>query len=379
MYSGMNSSGRPESFIHEFDAFASLTADEFMADEFTSRVGHKMRQAICFSVFTSLLIAPVAFQKMSASALKVLSKRLLPLAKTSTTSSGVCFFRMASNAITTSKALSKASACPALSMMRELSKSRMTGMAPACWDGTTCTNACTSSVGMLAFSCRKMATVLLSSSTTMRVESPGLGPMVPKTGNCWNWVAQCVMMCSPSSILPTPVGPSMTTTPPSANGLLAGAFIRGALVAMIGSCSERALLAGLPSISDTLAMALHLLIEQRFCTFFLQSATGSFARTSEPSMGLSYQGKRIFRSTVRPICPVLSLRDGLKMLIALDLPLTLMGAKALKSTSPVECLLVSSSVKTPRGGALDIRRADRLTQSPRTVYSIRFALPQTPQ
>mmetsp|Transcript_25595 Transcript_25595/g.41508 ORF Transcript_25595/g.41508 Transcript_25595/m.41508 type:complete len:205 (+) Transcript_25595:1260-1874(+) len=202
----------------------------------------------------------------------------------------------------------------------------------------------------------------------IRLDSPGLGPMVPKTGIIWNCVAQCAMMCSASSILPVPVAPSMTTKPPSAKGLPAGALERPTGVEpMVCSGECITLLKGPPSISATFTLAVHFCIEQRCCTFVLAVRTGSLEVRLLPSRRLSYQGNRIFRSMVTPQAPAASRGTGWKIGMGFAFPFTLIGASALKIISPVECLLVS------------IKRADKLTQSPKTVYSILLALPQTPQ
>eukprot|EP00438_Fugacium_kawagutii_P018385 Skav209004 [mRNA] locus=scaffold2686:273437:279047:+ [translate_table: standard] len=120
-------------------------------------------------------------------------------------------------------------------------------------------------------------------------------------------------------------------------------------------------------------------MEHRCCTLVLLVRTGSFEVRLLPSRRWSYQGNRIFRSVVTPQAPAASRGIGWKIGIGFAFPFTLIGAKALKIISPVECLLVSSSARTPNGGALAIKRADKLTQSPNTVYSMRLALPHTPQ
>mmetsp|Transcript_15439 Transcript_15439/g.48693 ORF Transcript_15439/g.48693 Transcript_15439/m.48693 type:complete len:205 (+) Transcript_15439:1311-1925(+) len=204
--------------------------------------------------------------------------------------------------------------------------------------------------------------------------------MVPKTGIIWKCVAQCATMCSASSILPRPVGPSITTMPPSAKGLPGGAFVLDdAVLGMVCSLRWMVLLKLPPNISCTLTMPAHLFTLHSCCTFDLHEDTTSLAVTTEPSMGLSYHGKRIFFSRVRPICAIASLGCGLNTGIGSGLPLILMDGSRLYRTSPVVCLLVSSSQRMPCSCALYISRAERLTESPKTVYSMRLALPQTPQ
>mmetsp|Transcript_46581 Transcript_46581/g.120582 ORF Transcript_46581/g.120582 Transcript_46581/m.120582 type:complete len:200 (-) Transcript_46581:1392-1991(-) len=199
-------------------------------------------------------------------------------------------------------------------------------------------------------------------------------------------------MCSASSTLPRPVVPSSTTMPPSAKGLPAGAFVRGAdSVGMVCSGLWIALLKVPPSMSMTLTMPGHRLRLHRSRTPCLVivafekafgavgSAPGSRCSVGESSLRSLDQGKRSFRSRVRPGHSTCSFNVGWKVLIGCALPLTLIAGRALKTISPVARLLVSSSQRTPSGGALAINRADKFTQSPRTVYSMRLALPQTPQ
>mmetsp|Transcript_44432 Transcript_44432/g.117454 ORF Transcript_44432/g.117454 Transcript_44432/m.117454 type:complete len:215 (+) Transcript_44432:1270-1914(+) len=214
--------------------------------------------------------------------------------------------------------------------------------------------------------------------------------MTPKMGIIWNCVAQCVTMCSASSSLPRPVMLSITTMPPSAKGLPAGALTLGAVVVMVCSFWCNDLLKEPPSISMTLTMPaqrlmLHSITTPAFVICALEKALGADSSVWAPAMRSVLldrpdQGNRIFRSGVSPIdSPVSSFMKGWKIGIGCILPLTLIAGSAWNLTSLVERSLVSASQRMPSGGALLISRADRLTQSPRTVYSMRFALPQTPQ
>mmetsp|Transcript_7189 Transcript_7189/g.20210 ORF Transcript_7189/g.20210 Transcript_7189/m.20210 type:complete len:331 (-) Transcript_7189:1553-2545(-) len=330
----MFSSFSPFRAMKELLSIACLTATVR-----TSASRQSTKPAIDFSFWTSCVRSAVIFSKILRSATFVLSKRLEPCSNCKTTKTGVCRLRSTSKAMTILTAVSTTSLFLAVvetSLTWEwlLIRSRSTGRVLLRWGGAICSSAWLSSAARVAPPwappmCRKTATVLRSSSTAMRMVWPGLGPMVPKMGIIWNCVAQCVTMCSASSILPRPVGPSITTMPPSAKGLPAGALALGGPVGIAWSLRWIWRLKPPPSISCTFRMPAQRLTLQSCRTLALQEATTSFAVTAEPSMGLSYQGKRIFRSRVKPMDAVATLGIGLKTGIALVFPLTLMGGRDL--------------------------------------------------
>mmetsp|Transcript_2256 Transcript_2256/g.7118 ORF Transcript_2256/g.7118 Transcript_2256/m.7118 type:complete len:304 (-) Transcript_2256:64-975(-) len=287
----------------------------------------RIMPAIDFSFWTSWATLAVIFQKIFWSSRVVLGKRLVPCSNCRMTRTGVCFLRSTSKAMTTLTAISKIS----LAVLEDAwprSRSLSGGTVLLRCGGTTCSKASLSSAGKLEPTCRKTATVLRSNSMAMRVLCPGRGPMVPNMGIMWKCIAQCVTMCSASSIFPSPVGPSMTTIPPSAKGLPDGAFALDPPSGMVWLTWWICRLKGPPSIFCTFTIPAHWLTLQSCSALALEEDTMSAPVTTEPSMGLSYHGKCIFFSLVKPTCVVVSLGTGLKMGIGFALPLTLIGAKA---------------------------------------------------
>mmetsp|Transcript_12639 Transcript_12639/g.37578 ORF Transcript_12639/g.37578 Transcript_12639/m.37578 type:complete len:323 (+) Transcript_12639:933-1901(+) len=322
MYSKMLSSSNPLRLRRESDSTADLTAMLLSSSSL-----HNTSPATCFSFRTSFANCAVMLQNVVWSSRVVLGNRLVPTSNWSTTSTGVCFFSIVSSAMTTFIAVSKTSALfpPAL----PLSNSPRTGTLPASSGGTTWTSACTSSPGTDALKWRKTHKLLRSSSIAILELSPGRGPIVPKIGSIWNCVLQCVMMCSANSILPSPVFPEMTTTPPSAKGLPPGAFDLGAPEEIVKSVLWMALLNGPPSMSCTLVMPDHLPTEHNWINLFLAAnGASSTAHTAAPSVGLSYQGKWTFLSRVNPIGTRFCFNIGAKMGIKFVFPLTLMAGIA---------------------------------------------------
>mmetsp|Transcript_42861 Transcript_42861/g.127002 ORF Transcript_42861/g.127002 Transcript_42861/m.127002 type:complete len:317 (+) Transcript_42861:1012-1962(+) len=314
---------------------------------------------------------------------------------------GVCFFRMLRRPSTNFTVVSNSStfACWSSAVMVSsalvliLSRLCICCRVPRIAGGVMISRASVLSSGSESFRWRNTAIVVRRSSAPARANSWGLGPITAKMGIMWNCVAQCVTMCSASSTLPRPVVPSITTTPPRAKGLPGGAWCLGPVGLMVCSLWCSAGLKTPPSISMTLTMPAHwrrpqsiwtpafvtCALEKAFEAFTVAFAGAEFS-DSASAFRASDQGKRIFRAGVRPIVSsVSSFMMGWKIGIGCVLPFTLMAGSALKRTSSVDFLLVSSSQRMPSGGALLISRAERLTQSPRTVYSMRFALPQTPQ
>mmetsp|Transcript_75809 Transcript_75809/g.234668 ORF Transcript_75809/g.234668 Transcript_75809/m.234668 type:complete len:287 (-) Transcript_75809:1410-2270(-) len=230
----------------------------------------------------------------------------------------------------------------------------------------------------LLFSARQTPRALLRSSEASRVLSPGRGPMVPKTGSMWNCAAECITTCSASSILPTPVWPSSTMTPPSASGPgggLCGCVVR--LTTRSPMC--RFLRKPPPSHCCTWLMPFHDFTLQRSRTFRWYGLEPPLLEVEAPPNGASCQGKRTVRFAVSPICMSASFFTGWKTGTGALRPRTLTGCSALKITSLEERFFVSSSQRIPRRWALFINLAAKLTQSPSTVYSILRALPQSPQ
>mmetsp|Transcript_93789 Transcript_93789/g.271029 ORF Transcript_93789/g.271029 Transcript_93789/m.271029 type:complete len:325 (+) Transcript_93789:729-1703(+) len=324
MYSQMLSSVRPCKRRKEFASLAWITATLS-----SSALRHKISPAIDFSLRTKCARSEVIFQKIFWSSCVVFANKLVPCSNWRTTNTGVCFLSIVNNEMTTLMAVSKICVLSRATSWPPRSSPSI-GTQPASCGGTTCTNACTSSVGMAALRCRNTATVLRNNSTAILELSPGRGPIVPKIGIIWNCVAQCVTMCSASSTLPTPTSPSSTTMPPSPKGLPCGAFCLGAVVGIVCCCWWRALLKLPPSISITFTMPAHRFTEHNCMTFAFDCCTASFPpEQSIPSIGRSYHGNCNFLSTVRPTGSALSLSMGLKIEIALALPLTWMGANAL--------------------------------------------------
>mmetsp|Transcript_79313 Transcript_79313/g.204291 ORF Transcript_79313/g.204291 Transcript_79313/m.204291 type:complete len:332 (-) Transcript_79313:969-1964(-) len=331
MYSSMFSSLSPFSSTKELPRCAAATAGLLLSASL-----HRTSPAMDLSCCTTEFSSAVSSQKTAWSSLVVLGKRLVPCSNCSTTRTDVLCFRMCSSSMTTFTAAWKISlVLSALDLPSSPgeSSSRSRGTLPArLWarcGGAICSRASMSSWGTAGSRCRKTPTVLRSSSTAMRFLSPGRGPMVPKIGSIENCVAQCVTTCSASSALPKPVAPSITTTPPSAKGLPGGAWARAGPQGTVCSGLWMALLNGPPSMPCTWAIPAHWLMLHRLRTLILEAATGSLVLRFEPSMGLSYQGKRIFRFAVNPTGSTTSLRVGLKIAIGFALPLTLMGASAL--------------------------------------------------
>mmetsp|Transcript_55251 Transcript_55251/g.155489 ORF Transcript_55251/g.155489 Transcript_55251/m.155489 type:complete len:232 (+) Transcript_55251:1359-2054(+) len=225
---------------------------------------------------------------------------------------------------------------------------------------------------------RKTLSVLLRSFAARLMLSPGRGPIFPKTGIMWKRTAAWVTMCSASSIFPVPVGPFRATTPPSRKGLPLGAVTFGVVSSIVWSLLWSALLKLPPSISSTWTMPSHVFTLHRSCTFVSAPVEPS-TPLSPPPKGWSYQGKWIRFSGVSPRSSAAPFIMGWKVGMRLALPSPLSGGRALKMTSVLQRLFVSSSQRMPRGGALAMRRAERFTQTPRVVYSMRWALPQTPQ
>mmetsp|Transcript_127172 Transcript_127172/g.356144 ORF Transcript_127172/g.356144 Transcript_127172/m.356144 type:complete len:238 (-) Transcript_127172:621-1334(-) len=233
---------------------------------------------------------------------------------------------------------------------------------------------------------------LLRSSAARRTLSPGRGPMVPKAGSIASFEAAYATMCSASSVLPIPAADSKTTTPPSENGLFAGALSTGGPVGM--SCSPWWMFFSNvpPSICCTRTMPSQVFTLQSRCTLsccMLLCLLLFLPAKAPPPKGASYQGKRILKWVFFscdgggvgniPICTEASFLTGSNTGIQFPLPLTLMGARALKMSSVLDLFFVAPSQRMLCGFALDISRAERLTTSPSTVYSILRALPQTPQ
>mmetsp|Transcript_60516 Transcript_60516/g.171968 ORF Transcript_60516/g.171968 Transcript_60516/m.171968 type:complete len:273 (+) Transcript_60516:899-1717(+) len=260
--------------------------------------------AICESSLMRANISAVKAQKIFRSAAVVFRNRLVPFANSSTTSIGVFFDKAFNSSITAFTPRSKTSVVfplPGMVLALLFRSSCSTTRLLATFSGITFASACASSSGTERSRCRNTASVLRSSSRTIRVTSPGRGPMVPKTGIMLNCVAQWVIMCSASSTFPRPLGPSSTTMPPSAKGLPAGACafaLPPAGMVAVPVCS--ALSKPLPSISFTLAMPSHLVTLQSSTTFTFESATMSGTLIIAPSMGWSYHGKRIVASLVSP-------------------------------------------------------------------------------
>mmetsp|Transcript_464 Transcript_464/g.1452 ORF Transcript_464/g.1452 Transcript_464/m.1452 type:complete len:281 (-) Transcript_464:1422-2264(-) len=154
----------------------------------------------------------------------VFGKRLVPYSNCKTMMIEVCFLRI-SKRQTTSSTMRCRTVLRLSSETLPRKASRTSGMVPRKRGGKTRSSAWRSSAGRLPerWRCRKTPTVLRSSSTATRSTSLSRGPMEPKTGSICKCAAAWQTMCSASSILPMPVLPSISTTPPSANGLPAGA------------------------------------------------------------------------------------------------------------------------------------------------------------
>mmetsp|Transcript_48811 Transcript_48811/g.139667 ORF Transcript_48811/g.139667 Transcript_48811/m.139667 type:complete len:225 (-) Transcript_48811:1364-2038(-) len=224
-----------------------------------------------------------------------------------------------------------------------------------------------------------MASVLRTSCTARRTLSPGRGPMVPKMGSMWNFVAACTTACSASSCAPMPAVPSSTTTPPLANGLPSGAGWRGADKLIVWSLWWILAWKPPPSISWTFAIPAHVLTRHRSMTLSW-SVLGPLLEATAPPNGWSYQGKQILFPGVTPTSTAASFFTGWKTgMGGLDLPFNLAGASALKITSVLHRFFVPSSQRMPSLGAWLMRLAAKFTQSPSTVYSSRRAQPTVPQ
>mmetsp|Transcript_12850 Transcript_12850/g.38684 ORF Transcript_12850/g.38684 Transcript_12850/m.38684 type:complete len:271 (+) Transcript_12850:908-1720(+) len=175
-------------------------------------------------------------------------------------------------------------------------------------------------------SARKMPRALLTSSDASLVLSPGRGPIEPKTGSILNWTPECTTRCSASSILPMPVAPSSTMTPPSCNGP-SGGF--SACPDRLITCSPecRSFKKPPPSHFDTVAMPSHDLTLQRSQTFRWCWLAPRALEVEAPPKGASCQGKRTFRLCVSPICMSASFLTGSKIGVG-SCPSDLIGCSA---------------------------------------------------
>mmetsp|Transcript_5825 Transcript_5825/g.16861 ORF Transcript_5825/g.16861 Transcript_5825/m.16861 type:complete len:380 (-) Transcript_5825:1266-2405(-) len=325
-----------------------------------------------------------AFQKGEKCA-SVFAKRLVPYSSCNTTMMEVLRRRISRRAATRSTSAAKlvcrwsSSVCPAKA-------DRTCANAAECCGGASCINTWKSSAEADGSKCRKAAAVLRKSSTPSRSRSVMRGPIVPMTGNMLNSVAAYNTMCSASSILPMPVAPSITTTPPMENGLFFGicasfSGLGGPLGIVIGRLCRSAENEP-PKKLCTFWMPIQSFKLQSCATFsFMCAAMSSTFMESccDIDRGRSYHGSLMPPFTSNPMCVDASLRFGLKMGIGFALPFTLIGVSSSQTTSRVHMPLVASSTKMPSCGALAIRRADKFTASPSTVYSMRCADPQHPQ